>query len=80
MIGGLAAERLAFGASDGTNSDRSTEHVADFTLGGLAVGLIGAAVLTRNLDTAKLPVAPTLGATTDAVGSSTLTYGLGGQW
>ena len=80
MIGGLAAERLAFGASDGTNSDRSTEHVADFTLGGLSVGLIGAAVLTRNLDTAKLPVAPTLGATTDAVGSSTLTYGLGGQW
>ena len=80
MIGGLAAERLAFGASDGTNSARSTEHVADFTLGGVAVGLIGAAVLTRNLDTAKLPVAPTLGATTDAVGSSTLTYGLGGQW
>ena len=60
--------------------ERQQEHLANFALGGMAVGLLGAGILTRNIDKPKIPVAPTLGATTDAAGTSTTTFGVGGAW
>lgn len=78
VVGGLAAVGLVYPSSD--SSERQQEHLANFALGGMAVGLLGAGLLTRNIDTPKIPVAPTLGATTDAAGTSTTTFGVGGAW
>ena len=76
LIGGLAAESLAYPKSE----TRGNEHVANFALGGMAIGLIGAGILTRNLETPKLPVSPALGTVTGTDGSSTTTYGFTGAW
>ncbi len=78
VVGGLAAVGLIYPSSD--SSEREQEHLANFALGGMAVGLLGAGILTRNIDKPKIPVAPTLGATTDAAGTSTTTFGVGGAW
>ncbi len=78
LIGGLATESLAYGSND--DSARQQEHVSNFALGGMAVGLIGAGILTRNMDAPKVPMQPTLGRVTDADGASTTTYGISGSW
>ncbi len=78
IVGGVAAQSIVYPSTD--SAARKQEHAANFALGGLAVGLVGAGILTRNLDAPKIPVAPTLGATTDASGVSVPTYGLGGSW
>jgi len=84
ILGGLAAESLFYGAGTGTGSQRFTdaerEHLANFSLGGMAVGLIGAGILTRNVDAPKLPVQPTLGTATTANGTRTTTFGFAGRW
>jgi len=80
-LGGLAAESLAYpntGANE--NSPASNEHVANFVLGGVAVGLITAGALTRNLDAPKLPVKPSVAAVTAANGAPAATYGIAGSW
>ena len=58
----------------------SSEHIANFALGGMAVGLVGAGILTRNLDAPKIPVKPALGAATAVDGRTTATYGVAGSW
>ncbi len=78
MIGGLAAESLAYSADD--NTERESEHIANFALGGMAVGLITAGFLTRNLDTPKVSMQPSLGRVTGADGTTTTTYGFQGSW
>lgn len=77
-IGGLAAESIAY--RDDENAQRSEEHAANFALGGMAIGLIAAGIVTRNWDEPKLPIAPTLGTAKDASGAATTTYGVGGRW
>ncbi len=79
VIGGLAAEGLVY-QSDAAGSEASNEHVANFMLGGVAIGLIGAGILTRNLDAPKVPVKPAIGTATAANGSSTMLYGVSGAW
>jgi hypothetical protein len=78
VIGGLAAESQAYPGGD--SNDRINNHVANFALGGMAVGLITAGILTRNLDAPKIPVKPALGTAVSSDGSSTTTYGLAGSW
>ncbi|HLL25331.1 MAG TPA: PEGA domain-containing protein [Kofleriaceae bacterium] len=78
MIGGLAAESLVYREDD--NEQRSEEHAANFALGGMAIGLITAGVLTRDWDDARVPLTPQLGTVRDANGASTATFGVGGQW
>lgn len=86
ILGGLAIETLVYGAAKGgidqnarfTEAER--EHLANFSLGGMAVGLIGAGILTRNLDAPKLPVQPTIGRAVAPDGKSTTTFGVGGRW
>jgi len=86
ILGGLAAESLVYGASKaGTDAatrftEAEREHLANFSLGGMAVGLIGAGILTRNLDAPKLPVQPSVGTATNADGSKTTTFGIAGSW
>jgi hypothetical protein len=77
-IGGLAAESIAY--RDDQNTDRQEEHAANFALGGMAIGLIVAGVLTRNFDEPRVPITPALGTVKDSSGASTSTLGFGGQW
>jgi len=85
IIGGLAAESLAYptkstaGPSDVVDS-RSQEHLANFALGGMAVGLLAAGILTRNLDNPKIPVSPTITQTVGGDGRAATVYGVTGRW
>jgi hypothetical protein len=79
LLVGVAAEGLAY-PEDDTGSDASNEHRANFMLGGVAVGLITAGILTRGLDAPKIPVKPAIGTATAANGSSTALYGLSAAW
>lgn len=80
ILGGLAVEALVYGSSAaGTEAER--EHLANFSLGGMAVGLITAGILTRNLDAPKVvPMQPTLGTAATADGKTTTTFGFQGSW
>ncbi|MGN6105061.1 MAG: PEGA domain-containing protein [Kofleriaceae bacterium] len=76
VIGGLATE----GLTKRESSDRSSESIANFALGGMAIGLIGAGILTRNLDAPKIPLKPAIGAASGPAGNVVPTYGLSGSW
>jgi hypothetical protein len=78
VIGGLALEGLIYGSE--VEAAREQEHLANFALGGMAVGLISAGILTRNWDARTIPVKPSLGTATDAKGATTTTFGVGGAW
>jgi hypothetical protein len=83
ILGGLAAESLVYPTTQASNTqvtEQQREHLANFALGGMAVGLIGAGILTRNLDAPNLAIQPTIGNVTAADGSSTTTYGIAGSW
>jgi len=82
IIGGLAIESLVYPAKN-MQTDieaRSQEHLANFALGGMAVGLLGAGVLTRNLDVPKVPVAPSITQVITPDGRATTVYGVTGRW
>jgi tetratricopeptide (TPR) repeat protein len=83
IIGGLAAESLFYPAPTVTvpgAADPSQEHLANFALGGMAVGLLAAGILTRNIDAPKLPVSPAITHARAADGSAAALYGLRGAW
>lgn len=77
LVGGLATQSLAY---DSNHTD--DQRVANFALGGMAIGLVTAGILSRNVDEPRVigKVAPTLGAATDTGGKTTTTYGFGGHW
>lgn len=79
VIGGLAAESLVYPEAE-DDEDASFEHVANFMLGGAAIGLVGAGILTRNLDAPKVPVKPAIGAAPTVGGGQALVYGFSGSW
>ena len=85
IIGGLAAESLAYptqtrqGPTDMVDA-RAQEHLANFALGGMALGLVGAGILTRNLDAPRLPVAPTITQAPTGDGRTATIYGVTGTW
>ncbi|HEX7842790.1 MAG TPA: tetratricopeptide repeat protein [Kofleriaceae bacterium] len=84
IIGGLAAESLVYGqtaqASNGMVDSHAQEHVANYALGGMAVGLLAAGVLTRNLDDPKIPVSPSIAQATAGDGRPATMYGIIGRW
>jgi tetratricopeptide (TPR) repeat protein len=85
IIGGLAAESLVYPPQRTQGSTvlgdaRAQEHLANFALGGMAVGLLTAGVLTRNLDDPKVPVVPSLTTATGSDGRATTMYGVTGRW
>jgi hypothetical protein len=85
MVAGVAADNLIFnqtGHTPGGTAQASAEQqerTADFALGGMALGLVGAGVLTRTLDLPKLP-APAVGHAVGVDGKSVMTYGLVQTW
>ncbi len=85
IIGGLALESLVYPTQTVRSSTdmvdaRSQEHLANFALGGMAVGLLAAGVLTRNLDNPKIPVAPTITQAAAGDGRAATVYGVAGRW
>ncbi|HEU4728280.1 MAG TPA: tetratricopeptide repeat protein, partial [Kofleriaceae bacterium] len=78
IIGGLAAESRIY-PSD-TVDARAQEHLANFALGGMAVGLLAAGVLTRDLDNPKIPVSPAITQATASDGKSVAVYGITAPW
>ncbi len=88
ILGGLAAESLIYGASSSSGgagfTDAEREHLSNFSLGGMAVGLIGAGILSRNVDAPKLQktqtVQPAVGSATTVTGARTTTFGIAGRW
>jgi hypothetical protein len=87
VIGGLAIESLLHPNSDATTvggtatfSDAKREHIANYTLAGMAVGLVTAGVLSRNIDAPAVGVQLQVGKVSDAGGKSTTTLGISGGW
>ncbi|MCX5742782.1 MAG: hypothetical protein NT062_09825, partial [Proteobacteria bacterium] len=78
IIGGLATEALAY--PNKTDGSAAQEHLANFAIGGLAIGLVSAGILTRHYDTPDIPVAPSFGQAQGPDGHLTPTFGLGGTW
>ena len=74
---GAAIDNVVAQANQSTAMN--TERTANYSLAGLATGLILAGVLTRNLDTPKLAVTPVV-SKTQANGSTTTTFGVGGAF
>lgn len=85
IIGGLAAESLIYptqttqGPTDMVDA-RAQEHLANFALGGMAAGLLAAGILTRDLDSPKIPVAPSITQAAARDGSRATIYGVTGAW
>lgn len=83
ILGGLAIESIAYPTTQARGAavdEEQREHLANFALGGMAVGLIGAGILTRNLDAPKLLVQPAIGNALTTDGTSTAIYGFRGAW
>jgi hypothetical protein len=77
-VGGVGVSAAVQGLIDGGESV-STERRAHFAIGGVAVGLLVGAYLTRNMDAPKLVrVAPAVTPVKDATGKTTLGIGLAG--
>jgi hypothetical protein len=72
---GIAIENVVAQAADGTTTD--AERTANYSLGGLATGLILAGIITRNVDAPKLSVSPVV-SRAQSGGQTTTTFGLGG--
>jgi hypothetical protein len=81
ILGGLAAESIVYPATQGTEDDsRTQEHIANFALAGMAVGLVGAGILTRNIDAPKIVIQPSINKVTSPSGAQTTTYGVMGAF
>lgn len=86
MIGGLAAESLVYPqqkTAQGQNNPvdpQSTEHLANFALGGMAAGLLAAGILTRSLDNPAIPVGPSITQAAASDGRPATMYGVTGTW
>ena len=82
-IGGVALEGILFQPKTGvmaSNLDAETRsRIANFALGGMALGLITAGVITRDLDAPSLPIAPMLGKAVGVNGTAT-TFGIVAPW
>lgn len=80
IIGGLALESLVYPERETNSASRSQEHLANFALGGMAIGLVAAGILTRNLDAARIPVAPAVSQLVLPDGRTATVYGVTGRW
>ena len=83
-IGGIALEGILFPPKVGVMAtDLNAENrgrLANFALGGMALGLITAGIITRDLDAPTLPITPTLGKAVGLDGSVSTTFGFSGAW
>ncbi len=85
IIGGLALESLVYPTQTVQTPSpvidaRAQEHLANYALGGMAIGLLTAGVLTRNLDEPKLPVSPAITQAAGGDGRAATVYGVAGRW
>lgn len=76
---GIAIENVVTQAAE-ADTQSARERTSNYSLGGMAAGLILAGVLTRNMDAPNLSVSPVLGKTSAGAGPSTTTFGVGGAF
>jgi hypothetical protein len=76
---GIAIENVVTQAAD-VDASSERERTANYSLGGMAAGLILAGVLTRNMDAPKLSVSPIVSKTSAGAAPSTTTFGIGGAF
>lgn len=76
---GIAIENVVTQAAE-SDSQSERERTANYSLGGMAAGLILAGILTRNMDAPKLSVSPVINQTSTGAGPSTTTFGVGGAF
>jgi hypothetical protein len=80
MIGGVAVKSLAYPSTDVTDERANNQRTANYALGGMAIGLVTAGILTRNVDEPKIPLKPALGTAATSDGKSTTTFGFAGAF
>ena len=80
IIGGLAVKSLAYPSTDVTDERADNQRRANYALGGMAIGLVTAGILTRNVDEPKIPLKPSLGTAPTADGKAIATYGVEGRF
>ena len=76
---GIAVENVV--SQTGTvGTQGESERTANYSLGGMAAGLILAGILTRNMDAPDLSVTPVVSKAATTGNTSTTTFGLGGAF
>jgi hypothetical protein len=83
VIGGLAVESLVYptgttGMPGSKLDEQAQEHLANFALGGMAIGLIAGGILTRDIDAPK--ISPAFTTAPAANGKSAAIYGISGSF
>jgi tetratricopeptide (TPR) repeat protein len=75
---GIAIENVVSQAAS-ADTQSARERTTNYSLGGMAAGLIVAGVLTRNMDAPKLSVSPVMSKTSTG-GQTSTTFGVGGSF
>jgi len=76
---GIAIENVVSQAAS-SDAQSEAERTANYSLGGMAAGLIISGVLTRNMDAPKLSVSPVVSKTSAGPHAGTTTFGIGGAF
>ncbi len=79
-ISGYALRGLIYPRSEEVDDRARRERDANYTLGGIAIGLVAAGILTRNVDVPKAPVRVALDSAPTRDGRAVTTFGLAGTW
>jgi hypothetical protein len=74
---GLAIDNVVTESQGATAADE--ERATNYSLGGMAAGLLVAGILTRNMDAPNLSITPTIQKTSTPAGTTT-TFGIGGAF
>ena len=83
-IGGVALEGILYPPKNGQTArdlDATTRgRIANFALGGMALGLITAGILTRDFDAPALALTPSIGHAIALDGRTMTTFGVAARW
>jgi tetratricopeptide (TPR) repeat protein len=79
VVGMLVGIAIESGVSSRNGDEAAGDRTANYTLAGLATGLIVSGILTRNIDAPKVSITPVVSKTQAGTGSTT-TFGLSGAF
>jgi tetratricopeptide (TPR) repeat protein len=79
VVGMLVGIAIESGVSSRNGDTAAGDRTANYTLGGLATGLVVSGILTRNIDSPKVAITPVVSKTQTGA-TSTTTFGLSGAF
>jgi hypothetical protein len=79
VVGMLVGIAVQSGVASRNGETASGDRAANYTLAGLATGLVVSGILTRNVDSPKVAITPVV-SKTQTGGASTTTFGLSGSF